>query len=137
MIGREVIVTEKAYTLQELYDFMEERWDKEQYNDFFLGKPSKASIEEYIILPCTERFLVIVYPRTGGSLFSKDNKVILTVCDAPESYRERLLNSVPSCNVFFGAYKIASTHSIEKERKGPAQEALQKYTEYMKKLLAE
>lgn len=34
MIGRQVIVINKTFTLQELEQFMQENWDKEQYNDF-------------------------------------------------------------------------------------------------------
>lgn len=135
MIGRQVIATNKAFTLTELEQFMRERWEKEQYNDFFIGKPTPASVEEYILLPATQRFMVIVYSRKGGGLFSKEDKVILSVCDTPEGVKNRILSSIPTHNAFFGIWKISETMSVEKERKGPAEEVLQKYTAYMKQLL--
>lgn len=134
MIGRQTIATKNVFTLQELEQFMQQNWDKNEYNDFFIGRPTAASIEEYILLPATQRFMVIVYPRKHG-LFSKDNKVILAVCDSPAGVKSRLINSIPSSNVFFGIYKISSTVTTEEERKGPAEDALQKYTAYMRSLL--
>ena len=135
MIGRQVIATKEAFTLKELEQFMQQHWDKNEYNDFFIGKPTAASIEEYILLPATERFMVIVYARKAGGLFNRENKVVLSVCDSPLGVRDRLLSSVPTHNVFFGAWKIGKSMSTEKERKGPAEDALQKYAAYMKQLL--
>lgn len=137
MIGRQVIPTNRAFTLEELEAFMQEHWDKQEYNKFILGRPTPASIEKYICLPATPRFMVIVYGRKAGGLFSKENKVILSVCNTPDSLVEWFATSVPSHNAFFGMWKIGTTMSIEKERKGPAEEVLQKYTAYMKQLLGE
>ena len=78
MIGRQVITVNKTFTLQELEQFMQANWDKEQYGNFRIGKPTSMSAAEYILLPATRRFLVIVYPKAAGGLFSKDNKVVLT-----------------------------------------------------------
>lgn len=137
MIGRQVIDTNRAFTLEELNAFMEEHWDREEYNDFFIGKPTQASFESYILLPATQRFMVIVYGRKKGGLFNKTDKVILSVCDTPSGISERLIDSIPSRNAFFGAYKISSIMSTEDERKGPAEETLQKYAAYMRELLKE
>lgn len=136
MTGRQVIPTKKAFTLTELEQFMQENWDKNEYNDFFIGRPTAASVEEYILLPATQRFMVIVFPRKAGGLFSREDKVVLSVCDSPEGVRNRLLTSVPSHNVFFGVWKVSETMSVEKERIGPAEEALQKYAAYMRTLLS-
>ena len=136
MIGRQVIKTNRAFTLEELEQFMQMCWDSEHYNDFVIGRPTAASIEEYILLPATKRFMVIVYSRRAGGLFSKDNKVILAVCNTPESLIQHFATSIHSHNAFFGAWKISSTMSMEAERKGPAEDALQKYSEYMRKLLS-
>ena len=84
MIGRQVIPINKSITLQELEQLMQEHWDKEQYGNFRIGRPTRASVEEYILLPATQRFLIIVYPRAAGGLFSKENKVILSTADTPE-----------------------------------------------------
>ena len=81
--------------------------------------------------------MVIAYSRKAGGLFSKENKVILSVCNAPDSLVEWFSTAVPSHNIFFGIWKISTTMSIEKERKGPAEEVLQKYTAHMKQLLGE
>lgn len=137
MIGRQVLVTKDYLDLDSLEKFMKENWDTESYNQFERGKPTLASVEEYIMLPATNRFLVIVYGRKAGGLFSKDNKVVLSVCDAPGGIAERFATSIPSSNIFFGIWKISTVMSYEDERKGPAEEILQKYTENMRKLLSE
>ena len=36
---REVININRTLTLQELYEFMQQCWDKTTYNDFVLGRP--------------------------------------------------------------------------------------------------
>lgn len=135
MKGRQVIETTRAFTLTELESFMAENWDRPQYNDFMIGRPTPASIEEYILLPATERFMVIVYSRKAGGLFSKKDKVILCVCDTPDGAKEKLLHSIPSKNIFYNLRSMSVTMTSEKERKGPAEEALQKYAEYMRSLL--
>lgn len=135
MIGRQVIRTNRAFTLKELEQFMQEHWDKEQYNDFIIGRPTSASIEEYILLPATARFMVIVYSRKAGGLFNKEDKVILSVCNTPEGVKQHLAISIHTHNAFFGAWQISSSMSMEKERKGPTEEVLQKYTAYMSELL--
>ena len=134
MIGRQVLITNRAFTLEELNEFMNQNWNREEFNDFYIGRPTPASVEEYIILPCTERFCVITYSRKAG-LFSKDNKVVLTVCDTPEGVKDSVITSIPTKNVFYGAYKIGKIKNKEDERKGPAEEILLKYTEHMKGLL--
>ena len=135
MIGRQVIKTNRAFTLEELENFMQEHWDKEQYNHFVIGRPTVASVEKYVLLPATERFMVIAYSRKAGGLFNKDNKVILTVCNTPKGAEQEIYRSIHSHNVFFGAWKIKTTMSMEEERKGPAEEILQKYAAYMRQLL--
>lgn len=136
MIGRQVIKTSRAFTLEELEQFMRERWDIEQYNDFMIGRPTAASVEKYILLPATERFMVIAYSRKAGGLFNKDNKVILTVCDTPAGMRQDIARSIHSHNIFFGIWKVGTTMSMEEERKGPAEDILQGYASYMRELLS-
>lgn len=137
MIGRQVIQTNRAFTLGELEQFMKEHWDTEHYNHFVIGKPTAASVEKYILLPATNRFMVIVYSRKAGGLFNKDNKVILSVCDTPKGAEMEIFRSIHSHNAFFGAWKIDATMSMESERKGPAEEIIQKYAAYMRELLSE
>ena len=135
MIGRQVIPVKDPLTLQELAQIMEEHWDREQYGSFVIGRPTKASIEEYILLPATHRFLIIVYPRAAGKLFSKENKVILATADTPEGAKIAVAEYFPSKGPLTKLAQTASVLSSEKERKGPAEEALQAYTAHMKDIL--
>lgn len=135
MIGRQVIPVNQGLTLDELHAFMQENWECESHNFFKKGRPTPMSIEEYILLPATYNYMVAVYPRKAGKFFSKENKVILIVCDTPEGLDAHFAASIPTRNIFFGAEKINAVMSREKERKGPAEKALQFYTAYMKELL--
>lgn len=137
MIGRQVILTTRAFTLKELEDFMRERWDRAAYNDFITGRPTSLSAEEYVLLPATPRFMVIVYSRRAGGLFNRKDKLILSVCETPAGVGARLAAAIPTHNAFFGIWQIGTALSVEKERKGPAEEALQKYAAHMRSLLEE
>ena len=137
MAGRQVLTTNRGFTLEELHEFMQEHWDINEAGQFKIGKPTKASIEEYILLPATERFMTIVYPRKAGGLFSRDNKVILSTADTPAGAWEGLAQTIPTGNIFIGVAQMKSLSSSEKERKGPAEDVLQLYTEYMRKILGE
>ena len=129
MIGRQVIKSGRTWnSKEELFEFMQENWNKEEYGDFFIDKPTVGSLAEYICLPATNRFMVIVYP--------KKEKVILSVCDAPGGLQSRLVQSIPhQGRIITSAITLAELGSYEKERKGPAEEVLQGYTAYMKELL--
>ena len=135
MIGRQVLPINKSITLQELEQIMQENWYREQYGNFVIGKPTKASIEEYILLPATPRYLVIVYPRAAGGLFSKENKVILSTADTPEGAKMAVAEYIPTKGPLTKLWQTSSVLSAEKERKGPAEEALLAYTAHMKDIL--
>lgn len=135
MIGRQVILTNRAFTLEELKQFMEEHWDTDKYNTFTLGSPTDMSVKMYLLLPATPRFLVIVYPKAAGGLFNKENKVVLSVANTPAGMMDAFKRSIPTQNAIFGIWQISKSMSMEKERKGPAEEVLQKYTAYMRSLL--
>ena len=137
MIGRQVILTNRPFTLEELHEFMKEHWDTEEGGEFVIGRPTAGSIEEYILLPATQRFMTIVYPRKAGGLLSKENKVILSTADTPSGAFEGLLQTIPTGKITVGIAQMASLSSSENERKGPAEEILQRYTAYIKKLLGE
>lgn len=129
MIGRQVIKSGRTWKdKEELFEFMQENWNKEEYGDFFIGKPTVGSFAEYICLPATRRFMVIVYP--------KKEKVVLTVCDAPQGLESRLIQSIPhQGRIITSAVTLIELGSYEQERKGPAEEVLQGYTAYMKEIL--
>ena len=135
MVGRQVLPINKSITLQELEQIMQENWDKEQYGSFVIGKPTKASVEEYILLPATQRYLVIVYPRAAGGLFNKENKVILSTADTPEGAKIAVAEYFPTKGPLTKLWQTSSVLSAEKERKGPAEEMLQAYTAHMKDIL--
>ncbi|MCR5208201.1 MAG: hypothetical protein K6C14_06995 [Eubacterium sp.] len=129
MTGRQVIKSGRKWeSKQELFEFMEANWNKEEYGDFFFGAPTAASVSEYICLPATNRFMVIVYP--------KKEKIVLTVCDAPAGAMSRLIQSMPhQGRLFSSIVTMGELGSYEKERKGPAEQVLLGYTAYMKELL--
>lgn len=129
MIGRQVIKSGRTWESKEqLFEFMEANWNKEEYGDFFIGRPTPGSLAEYICLPATHRFMVIVYP--------KKEKVVLTVCDALGGLQSRLVQSIPhQGRIITSAITLAELGSYEQERRGPAEEVLQGYTAYMKELL--
>ena len=135
MVGRQVLPINKSITLQELEQIMQENWDKEQYGSFVIGKPTKASVEEYILLPPTLKYLVIVYPRAAGGLFSKENKVILSTADTPAGANIAVSEYFPTKGPLTKLWQTSSVLSAEKERKGPAEEVLQAYTAHMKDIL--
>ena len=137
MVGRQVILTNRPFTLEELHDFMKDHWDVNEAGEFVIGRPTQASIEEYILLPATQRFMTIVYPRKAGGLLSKENKVILSTADTPSGEFEGLLQTIPTGKIFVGMAQMASLSSSEKERKGPAEDILQRYATYMKEILGE
>ena len=136
MIGRQVIPVTKAFTLEELEQFMQEHWDKEQYSSFMIGKPNAISTAEYILLPATERFLVIVYPKAAGGMFNKENKVVLSVADTPEGAKAAIAEYFPTKGPITSLWQTSRVLSAEKERKGPAEDVLQAYTAHMKSILA-
>ena len=129
MIGRQVIKSGRNWeSKEELYEFMEANWDKEEYGDFTFGKPTMGSLASYICLPATNRFMVIVYP--------KKDKVVLSVCDTPKGVISRGVQSIPhQGRLIASMVALADLGTYEKERRGPAEDVLQEYTAYMKKLL--
>ena len=137
MIGRQVIPINKPITMQELEQIMQEHWDKEQYGNFKIGRPTKASIEEYILLPATHRYLIIVYPRKAGGLFSKEDKVILSTADTPQGAEIAVAEYFPTRGPLTKLLQTSSVLNAEKERKGPAEEVLQACTAHMKEILKE
>lgn len=136
MIGRQTIQVNRPITDDEILYIMQQKWDTLQYNSFAKGKPTPASIDEFIMLPATARYMVIVY-AAKKNVFNKEDKVVLSVCQTAEGFKDGLLAALPTHNMIIGAYQISKTMSSKKERKGPAEDVLQIYTEYMRKILTE
>lgn len=125
--GREVIKVNFTWTLDELLQFMKEKWDAEEYGQFQKGKPTVASIEEYILLPATENCLVIAYPRKG--------KIIFSVADNSEGLVRLTASALPVRSPISKIYQSSLTISRAKEFTGPAAEICEVYANYMKDLL--
>ncbi|MGP1376062.1 MAG: hypothetical protein ACTTKS_00610 [Bulleidia sp.] len=115
---REVIEINRTLTLQELYDFMQQHWDRERYNDFVLGGPAAGTFRDYIMLPATQRCVICVYPR-------KD-KIIAAVMPNSEG-QMTLAGSL----VLHGYGRMGMTG----EMRGVAARANTLYASYLEKLL--
>ncbi|MBR5754991.1 MAG: hypothetical protein IKX97_04130, partial [Erysipelotrichaceae bacterium] len=124
MIGRQSITVNRPFTLEELEQFMQENWDKEQFSSFTVGKPTAIAVEEYILLPATERYLVAVYPRKAGGLFSKENKINLITAETPAGAQQAFFEYFPAKGAIFNLWQTSRVMNAEKERKGPAEEVL-------------
>lgn len=81
--------------------------------------------------------MIIAYPRKGGKFFSRNDKVVLTICDTPDSMKNQIVTSLARDNIFKLTYQISESKSRNEERKGPTEETLQGYTAYMKQILEE
>lgn len=128
--GREVIDVKFNWTLEELYRFMQERWNTEDYGVFEMGRPTPASIEQYVYLPATRNCLVIAFPRKG--------KIVFTVADNSNGAKRLAISSIPTPHSrLAGIYKSSLTIDRAKEFRGPAAEICELYAEYMKTLLKE
>ena len=127
--GREVIEVPFTWTLEELNQFMQKNWNTEEYGVFEVGRPTPASIEEYILLPATKNYLVIAYPRKG--------KVIFSVADSLEGATRMLALSIPTKSIIANLYQASLSFDRVKEMKGPAADICEEYAKYMRGLLAE
>lgn len=127
--GREVIEVNFNWTLEELYNYMQENWDAEEYGYFQIGKPTPASIEEYIYLPATRNCLVIAYPRKG--------KIIFTVADNANGAVRLAVSAIPTNRTYAKVFQTSLTIDRAKEFRGPAAEICELYAEHMRELLKE
>ena len=116
---REVIHIRQTMTLQELYDFMQQHWDKEEYNDFVVGKPGVGAFEDYIMLPATTHCVVCVYPRK--------EKVILAVMSNSEG------QMTLAGSILLGGY---GRMGMVGEMNGVASQANSLYAAYLESLFA-
>lgn len=128
MKGREVIKVNKTFTLEELAAFMDAHWDAAEFGGYQVGRPTPASIEEYIILPATKNCLVILYPRDG--------KVILSVAQTPAGVGKMAFTAIPTGNAIAGIAQASASISLAKELRGPANDIMLIYAEQVKKILA-
>lgn len=117
---REVININRTLTLQELYEFMQQCWDKTTYNDFVLGRPAVGAFRDYILLPATKRYVISIYPH-------KD-KVIITVMPNLEGQIDL------AGSVVLGGY---GQMGLTAELRGLASQVNELYAAYIESLFAE
>ncbi|WP_022764340.1 hypothetical protein [Butyrivibrio sp. XPD2006] len=140
MKGRQTIKINRSMTPDDILHFMEAHWDRENMSEF--GTTTKRNGDlEYIVLPATENWDVIIYPKEAGGLFNKDNKLVM--CAARASH------AIDPSKVDYTKYFRRSKDAFDKikdskeaidlnaEMMGPCEDALQEYTGFMKKLLEE
>ena len=138
MKGRQTIVINRTFTPDELLKFMEDNWDRANMSEFGTTRKSNGDIE-YIVLPATENWDVIIYPKAAGGLFNKENKIVL--CAA------RSLHVIDPDKVDYSKYfkrhkgmfdKIQDSKEaidLNKEMQGPCEDALLDYTKCLTGLL--
>ena len=139
MKGRQTIEVNRSFTLEELEHFMQQYWDKGEYNDFMVGHPTAPdSSSRYIILPATDKWCTIVYPKEGG-LFKKEYKIVLTSTFTTSGAIKQLDRGAPRFVRYNSTtaqiQRMKNTRELGDEMRGPAEEILQDYTAYMRSLL--
>lgn len=127
--GREVIKVSFNWTLDELYDFLREKWNITEYGAFEIGRPNPFSVERYIYLPATRNCLVIAFARKG--------KIIFSVADNTNGIKLAAATAIPTHNTIAKIYQSSLAVERAKEMRGPAAEICAEYAEYMKRLLDE
>lgn len=135
MKGLQYIYPNRSFTLKELEHFMREHWDIAKYNDFVIGKPTSLSVGEAIILPAAKRHVVLVQPRTAGTLFNRRNKIIISVTENQGGFEESLTSSLLIAGQVGGVLGLEKSMSVDQERRGPAEKMLLMYTAYLRELL--
>lgn len=133
MKGYQSFKTDPPISFEEFLELMAQRWNQETNGVYTVGKPHKYTItsEEFVLLPATGLHMIIVRPRK--------KKITLTVCPTTEGAQESF-NDVGRRlrRGFMGDLgDMITGTSLEKDRSGPAEEALQFYTARMKEMLAD
>ncbi len=138
MKGRKTIATRKAFTPDELLKFMEENWDRENVSEFGVTRKSNGDLE-YIVLPATENWDVILYPKAAGGLFNKEDKIVLSAARATHGIDPNKVDYTKYFrkhhDSFMGIKESKEAYDLNKEMQGPCEEALLEYTDLLTKLL--
>ena len=140
MKGLDSFEIKKEMTLDELAAFMEEKWDKDQYNGFIVGHPTAPdSGIRYVILPVTERYCVIIYPKCGGVLSKKN--LIKASCTYTTSGQNKMMERgsrfMPYNSTYSKMQRTKNQRELGKELRGEADEIMHYYMDHLKELLKE
>lgn len=133
MKGYQSFKLREPMEFDEFVRIVEERWNQEADGEYVIGRPNSVAIgkEEFVMLPATRRHIIIVRPRK--------KKMTLTT-SVNEDGASKVFSDVER-NVRRGKwvslFDMFDGDSLDKERNGPAEEALQYYTARMKEMLAD
>ncbi len=125
MKGRQTIRTENDWDIESLQSFLEQRWDPE-IGPAPVIRDMGMSVR-YLQLPATYRYCVMIQAAKG--------KLVLFTYPTASGWSEQLSQTIPTHTVVGGYMKISSIMDKRKERTGPAEEMLLKYTEVVRSLL--
>ena len=136
MFGRRTIATNRAFTVFELYEFMEKHWDKENDGAYSVGRLTPMSKKDYIMLPGTDRYLIYVYPRPAKGL-RRRNSIVFSLAFTESGRYDTVKNDTSVKSILLGAFTFNRTALEENIHKDPAKSALRRYASNMKRLLTE
>lgn len=132
MIGRQVIKLRNYYTLAELKAKVD-AFGAPETEECTIGRPTGVSVEEYLLIPATEHYMVAAIMRRPG-LFSRTDRLVLFVCDTVAGALNHAATSVRTKSILLGYKQIKLTLSLEEERKGPAEATLLAVADCMREI---
>ena len=136
MFGRRKVITNRSFTVFELYEFMEQYWDKETDGAYSVGRLTPMSRTDYIMLPGTDRYLVYVFPRPAKGL-RRRNSIVFSLAFTESGRYDTVRNDTSVKSILLGAFTFNRTALEENIHKDPAKQALRKYVSAMKRLMAD
>ena len=136
MFGRRTVTTNRTFTVFELYEFMEQHWDKESFGAYSVGRLTPMSKKDCIMLPGTERYLIYIFPRTAKGL-NRRNSIVFSLAYTESGRYDTSSFDTTLSSLLLRAFTFNRTALQESVYKAPAKAALRKYASNMKRLLAE
>ena len=140
MKGMDSFEIKRELTLDELAEFMEKHWDKDQYGDFVVGHPTAQNSDvRYVMLPATEHWCVIIYPKSGG-LFSKKNQIKASctyTTDGALKMLDRGGRFVKYNSTEAGFRRAKNQKELNDEMRGEGDAILHEYMDHLRSLMEE
>ena len=140
MKGLDSFEIKREMTLQELATFMEEHWDKEEFGSFYVGDPKDPNLDtktKYIVLPATEGWCVIIYPKSGGLLKKKNQ--IKAACTYTSAGAMKLVEHGRKIGKYHGVSDeikdARNAKELNQEMNTVADGIMRAYMEYLKNLM--
>jgi hypothetical protein len=131
MKGYQSFKVHPALSFERFVEIVEERWDCEANGSYVIGRPNKIAIgkELFVMLPATDLHIIIVRPRKS--------KITLTVSPNEEGAQETIGDAKKLIRRGSNIITLVKGTTMENNRKGPAEEALQFYTAKMTEMLVD